>query len=459
MVIGRRINNRMVRQNNRRRSYDVELGEYVGKMKDSFLSARIGLDGLFVSAQRRRPVSTGATGRNLGENPEGVYAAPAPLKRGTGKPHMAASRRSGVNGLFSTAHKQRIPQNDAASVESASQNASRSGALRQRRDYNIQNKAEKSAYRAQYAVAAMPPVLTRAGVMGLPLAQHSSTRPRRRVAFSLRNTGAELVLPSIPIVNPGWRLLSGFLTLILGAMIVMAFTSSEFIVGDITINGLKRLEQKDIEKVVKLEGSNILMVEPEKVQKTVADAFPELKDVSVSLSLPGSIQISAVERKPVIAWKYKDITSWIDAEGVLFPERGDGGSLLVIHGEDAPPMISTVPVDMDVDEISANPTEETEDATLENSGADQKIVDPTIIHSAVLLRKKLPKKASIVYKTSDGMGWNDPGGWKVYLGRDLNNLDEKLKVYQSIIKQLQQQGVTPTLVSVAFINAPFYRVE
>ena len=79
------------------------------------------------------------------------------------------------------------------------------------------------------------------------------------------------------------------------------------------------------------------MVEPEKVQKTVADAFPELKDVSVSLSLPGSIQISAMERKPVIAWKYKDITSWIDAEGVLFPERGDGGSLLVIHGEDAPP--------------------------------------------------------------------------------------------------------------------------
>ena len=110
-----------------------------------------------------------------------------------------------------------------------------------------------------------------------------------------------------------------------------------------------------------------------------------------------------------------------------------------------PPMISTVPVDMDVDEISANPTEETEDAKLENSGADQKIVDPTIIHSAVILRKKLPKKASIVYKTSDGMGWNDPGGWKVYLGSDLTNLDEKLKVYQSIIKQLQQQGVPPPL--------------
>jgi hypothetical protein len=43
-------------------------------------------------------------------------------------------------------------------------------------------------------------------------------------------------------------------------------------------------------------------------------------------------------------------------------------------------------------------------------------------------------------------------------GRELTNIDQKLAIYDSLIKDLDQRGITPTeMVSVEFINAPFYK--
>ena len=51
------------------------------------------------------------------------------------------------------------------------------------------------------------------------------------------------------------------------------------------------------------------------------------------------------------------------------------------------------------------------------------------------------------------------GGWDVYVGTDLSNFDQKFALYQSISEQLAGQGITPALISVEFVNAPYYRLE
>jgi len=47
----------------------------------------------------------------------------------------------------------------------------------------------------------------------------------------------------------------------------------------------------------------------------------------------------------------------------------------------------------------------------------------------------------------------------VYFGRDINNIDIKLAEYQTIIGVLESQNITPTLISLEFLHAPFYRLE
>lgn len=70
----------------------------------------------------------------------------------------------------------------------------------------------------------------------------------------------------------------------------------------------------------------------------------------------------------------------------------------------------------------------------------------------------IPARSKLVYSSLNGLGWEEPSGMDVYIGHDLTNFDLKVSMYQSIIVSLQQQGMQPQeMISVEFINAPFFR--
>jgi cell division protein FtsQ len=71
----------------------------------------------------------------------------------------------------------------------------------------------------------------------------------------------------------------------------------------------------------------------------------------------------------------------------------------------------------------------------------------------------LPKGTPMTFSAASGLGWKDTGGWEVYIGTDLDQYDQKIALYQSISTQLAGQGITPALISVEFLNAPYYRLE
>jgi hypothetical protein len=42
---------------------------------------------------------------------------------------------------------------------------------------------------------------------------------------------------------------------------------------------------------------------------------------------------------------------------------------------------------------------------------------------------------------------------------DVADLEEKLFVYSAIVEEVQANGITPALINVEHVHAPFYRME
>jgi hypothetical protein len=55
------------------------------------------------------------------------------------------------------------------------------------------------------------------------------------------------------------------------------------------------------------------------------------------------------------------------------------------------------------------------------------------------------------------MGWKDNRGWEVYFGQNSGEMTLKLRIYQALQDDLTKKGITPSLISVAYPDAPFYR--
>jgi hypothetical protein len=155
---------------------------------------------------------------------------------------------------------------------------------------------------------------------------------------------------------------------------------------------------------------------------------------------------------------------WLDAEGVIFPARGDAGPLVTIQSEDAPPLelIYTEAAEDEAAEAASTGGNGAVDTTLEEAQipvSGLRKLDPSLLAAAQALSQKLPADTRLVYSSQDGLGWVDSAGWQVFIGADLSNFEAKFNMYQSLVQHLANQGQKPVLVSVRHLDAPFYRLE
>jgi hypothetical protein len=336
---------------------------------------------------------------------------------------------------------------------------SKADQVRARRSSQANQRTTQAKQRIRYASDA-PQVIVR-GNIGTPVARRVSSHPRRKIAIPLGQPGAELHMPALPMVNPGWKLLSGLITIAMVALISLMYNLPFLEVGIPQVEGLNRISPLDVAAVLNLQGLPVFTIDPQMVQQKVQEAFIDLKDVKVSIGLPNTVVITAVERQPIIRWHADGLEYWSDGEGVLLPVRGEQENLLLIEVDGA------LPVD-----IPASDDKQAQNAgagvyPAANANNNQPItqlqvrqVQPAVTNAAIQLRTWLPAEVtSLAYSESEGLGWTDPRGWHVYIGNNLINLDEKMAVYEAIVAQLQAQGITPAMISVEQIHAPFYRLE
>lgn len=310
---------------------------------------------------------------------------------------------------------------------------------------------------ANRSVPHVSPMVSRSIRYGTPLRQAVNTQPRRKVVYRVGANGVETRMPSLPIIQFNWQWVSAFLTLAFLVLALLLTNLSIFAVNRIEVEGIQRITAADIQSVVQNTAHSVFTLDRQKSLDAIGIAFPELKDIRLSISLPDGVKISAVERQPIIAWKTGDQLYWIDAEGIVMQPRGEIGELLTVSSDSTPPMVKPVAeVESIVDYAETVVDNETEAVTPEDA---INYINPVVLKAAIQMSAIMPQGASLVYDSLAGIGWNDPGGWKVFFGNDLENIQFKQVEYQAIIEELNRQGITPVMVSVKHVDSPYYRTE
>lgn len=338
-------------------------------------------------------------------------------------------------------------------VSNTKSSASRAQEVRKRRSQQTQQRINTVTNRATHPVKTRP-VTVRGNAFGTPIRQKAGRRARRAFYVTMDPAaGTELRLPTLPMVNPGWRLLSGILVILLGVAIYSLWNSPPFRIDHIGVIGLQRISADELTRELDLKNLSIIELNPAEIEASLSQSFPELMDVEVGVELPNFVTVTAVERQPAMVWQKGEQVLWIDPEGVIFPARGDVQELLTIQSSSDIPL---APQQLDSTEAHG---EEAAAADSTNQPVFLQKADPILLAAAQALRENLPPEVSLIYDHHNGLGWNDPMGWQVYIGNELSDFEAKYNMYQYLSGHLLDQGLQPVLVSVAQLNAPFYRLE
>lgn len=270
---------------------------------------------------------------------------------------------------------------------------------------------------------------------------YSYATNRRHLDIAFSTSRARVQTPGITLPTLGPRTASGFLVLVLGFALISMWNSTVFQVTGVKLTGNVRLTAEQVNTVFSAIGKPVFSVVPSRIKQDLLVNFPDIETLSISLSLPNQVIVHVNERIPTILWQETDGSSWwVDANGVRFPATESLPNLVTIQAVGDPPS-----------SIIADPGSA--------PASNNVFLDPMLIKTVTSMLAIAPQGTSLTYDPAYGLGWSDPRGWLVYFGETVDDITEKLAIYQAIIDKLTQEGIHPTLISVEYLDAPFYRTE
>jgi cell division septal protein FtsQ len=320
------------------------------------------------------------------------------------------------------------------------QKTSRANFVRQRRTPKTRSahtpqRTKQTARKAYHPASIYLPVEPR------PAARRTSSRvtkkPNRNgydIAFTLGRTKVRAPALNLPQLGPRW--VSAALTLVLGFMLYTMWTASPFMVKAAEVHGNQRMGAAEINSVLGVIGQPIFKVIPAQIEANLHTAYPDLESVKVRVLFPNRISVEVVERTPILAWYQNESVTWIDANGVAFTPHGEVPGLVQVAANGAP---TPLPLDPALPLYA------------------QKFIAPEMVQAILALVPVVPAGMPMIFDPQNGMGWQDPRGWTVYFGQNTKDIPMKTDVYNSIVDTLTLQGVQPSLISVEYLNAPFYK--
>jgi cell division protein FtsQ len=244
---------------------------------------------------------------------------------------------------------------------------------------------------------------------------------------------------SMPKISIGPRLLSFLLTVLCAAGLYTMFSMDPFIVRNASILGNNRVGVEQIANVLGVANQPAALLNPAEIEYNILAAFPDIASASVEVDLPARVVVTVSERQPVVVWQQDGQTTWVDAQGYAFAPRGDVQGLVTVTSTGAPP-------------IPAN-------LNLSQTIGARAFLTSDLSAAIVTLSPLVPEGATLVFDPAYGLGWSDPRGWRVYFGHSDGDAAIKYQVYQSMVDYLTKHNIQPTLISVEYPDAPFYRIE
>jgi hypothetical protein len=314
---------------------------------------------------------------------------------------------------------------------------SRAEIARLRREMQNSQRVTKAVERAHRP---LPPVTKRSsGLAGTYVVQKHKKQPANRrfnIAFGMPDV--RLHAPTLPHIQVGWRLLSFFLVLLLGAATYLAWTLPTFRMAEPQVTGNSRLSAAEINAVLNLAGQPVFTLIPGDLATRLRLNYPELASAEVKVGLPNQVYVRVSERQPVILWQHGEGFTWIDSTGVAFRPRGNVAGLIPVIGLTAPP--AGVPY-MD-DPLSPPP-----------------YMSLDLVSAIRTLAPSAPAGMPIIYDAYNGLGWTDIRGWHAFFGSNAKDMALKVRVYQALVDSVTARGLSPAFISVARVDAPYYRME
>ena len=328
--------------------------------------------------------------------------------------------------------------------------SSRAEKVRMRRGTHTRESVKDSHGRSQIPERRMPPVMVRGGsyTPAQPSRKGRKTKSvKRRYDIALATpgaTGVEIRLPSLPVAHISWRLLSFILTAGLITLLYYLLTSPQFQVQSVEVQGALRLGTEEINRTLRVYNKPIFDLNTDEMKQTLELAYAELSDITIQVGLPAEVLINVSERVPLIAWVQGSDTQWVDGDGYAFSPRGEVDKIISVKASASPPMPAQVPMDV---------------ISLEDIEQRQAFMRPELVAAILAMRTQAPEKVNLLYDPQYGFGWEDPRGWEVYFGLGGNEIETKLLIYEAIVKQIKSEGITPALINVEHVHAPYYRME
>jgi hypothetical protein len=262
-----------------------------------------------------------------------------------------------------------------------------------------------------------------------------NTRRRFQIALHLPRTNIRSL--SIPRPRLGWRLFSFIFAALLATAIYFAFNRPELRVTEARLYGNQQLTQAELNSTLNISGQPIFLLTPSDLETRLRLNYPELASVRVTVGFPNVVSVKVTERQPVIRWEQGGGYTWVAEDGIAFRPRGELVGLIPVVALSAPPV--------------------------EGSGSDPLTPAPFVSAEMVRALKGLvghvPPNTPIIYERGYGFGWNDPRGWRVYFGTSSNDVELKMRVYESMVSSLTQRGIRPALINVMYPTAPYYRMS
>jgi hypothetical protein len=335
---------------------------------------------------------------------------------------------------------------------------SRADQLRQKRQQSSQERVNtaRQQFTKTAGPAANPTPLRRTSPYATPSTGAYRPAAARKVYYAPAGNGVEIRMPSLPMIQMNWQMGAAAIAIVVLVLVLLLANLDVFQAKVVDVTGVKRVTAADIQAVVDNNNRSIFTLDRQKTIDAIEVAFPELTHISLRVVFPNKVVLNVQERQPIMAWASGEDTQWISADGVIMPVRGDGGTLPTIQSSVSAPALVTAAEA----EAAAAANKETADATKKNTPvvpADViHYIDPQILSAAIALTAQMPEGASLIYDPVSGMGFTDPRGWKAYFGVDFSNLSFKQAEYETIVDRLKKLGITPTMISVAFSDAPYY---
>ena len=229
------------------------------------------------------------------------------------------------------------------------------------------------------------------------------------------------------------RVVSGILSILLG-MAAAAFTYlPTFRIQRPVINGYSQINVEEITYYTGLKNLPFYQADPKFIRETLLKRYPEIRDVKINLSFPSSIEILMEQRKPIIEWDFGGSMFWIDEEGTVLKENSSDAELIYVLANSFPGA---------------------------KSRSDRKIpssFSKNILQSIIQMAERCPKGKTLFYTYDNGFGWDSQSGYRLWLGKNSNALDEKLKMAESIQEYFSKEEIMPDMLSLEFTHAPYYR--